>query len=239
MASTTNVIVINTIKYGESSLIVKCYTKERGLCSYMLKGIRSSKRKKNSIAYFQPLNQLLIEDNFKASNSLHHVKETQFRYQYQDLYQNVYKQSIAFFLAEVLSSCLMEEEKNEALFEFLTISFQWLDTHDDISNFHLLFLIQLTKYLGFYPIHHKSNYNYFDLMEATYSSNKPLKFGIDGEQLFFFNKLLGTNFDAISEVKMSQKMRQEILGVLIQYYELHLTGFKKPKSLEVLKSIFN
>ncbi|GAB1308228.1 DNA repair protein RecO [Urechidicola sp. KH5] len=239
MASTTKAIVINTVKYGESSLIVKCYTQERGMSSYMLKGVRASKRKKNNIAYYQPLNQLIIEDNYKPSNTLNHIKETQFSYQYQNLYFNVYKQSISFFLAEVLANCLKEEEANKLLFEFLTTAFQWLDTHDDISNFHLLFLIQLTKYLGFYPIQNKFNYEYFNLLEATYTPKKSLKYGIEGEQLSYFNRLLGTNFDTISSIKMSQKMRQEILSILIQYYELHLTGFRKPKSLEVLKSIFN
>ena len=54
----------------------------------------------------------------------------------------------------------------------------------------------------------------------------------------FFKSFLGINFDAINTIKMRKNNRQELLQSLVLYYELHLQGFRKPKSLAVLNEVF-
>jgi len=139
----------------------------------------------------------------------------------------------------VLNYSIQEEEENLPLYSYLESSFIWLDTHKNISNFHLVFLLNLTKYLGFYPELNNSNYNYFDLSEGGFTNQLPKFNFIKGDNLVAFNKLLGINFDTIDTIKFNSKNRQQVLFILIQYYELHLNGFRKPKSLEVLKALFH
>lgn len=238
MIENTKAIVINTIKYGETSLISTCYTKNCGIKTYMLKGILKSKKSKIKSAYFQPLMQLNLTANHNNKGALNSIRDIEIDHFYNSIYTNIKKQTIALFLAEILYYAIKEEEQNQSLYEYLETSFLWLDTHDNVSNFHLLFLLNLTKFLGFYPEMNLPNSNYFDLIEGNFTNINNFN-SVSGENLVQFKKLLGINFDVLHKIDFSAENRQTILFILIQYFELHLSGFKKPKSLNVLKSVFS
>jgi len=237
MIQTHKAIVLSSLKYGEADLIVKCYT-EIGLKSYMLKGILKQKKGRIASAYFLPLSQLELTANYPPQKQLFFIKEVGVAYPYQRIATDIVKQTIVVFLSEVLSSALKEEEANPSLFSYIETALQWLDTHEQTSNFHLLFLMNLTRHLGFYP-EFSGSMTYFDLVEGKFTNHFVSKHYISGEQLGYFKAILGTNFDALASVKFNKKSRQELLEILIEYFELHLSGFKKPKSLAVLKTIFS
>ncbi len=237
MIITTKAIVLTSIKFGESDLIVKCYTEE-GIKSYMLKHILKAKSKKLNKAYFQPLTQLSLTAVHNNKGNLNSIREARVYFVYTSLNQNIIKQTIAIFLSEVLSSALREEDPNPNLFEYLQTTFQWLETHDHVSNFHLLFLLNLTRHLGFYPETSKKNKGYFNLEEGYFTDLKPVATHIKGENLIAFKSLLGINFDVLDRLNFNVKARQSVLNDLIAYYEFHLPGFKKPKSLDILKDLF-
>lgn len=239
MQVTTKAIVLTSIKYGDTSLIVKVFTESDGLKSYLLRGVLASKKGKVKKALFQPLSQLEIVANHKNKGSLESIKEAKLHYHYQSLHTNIVKNALALFLAEMLANSIFEEETNKELFHYLEASLQWLDMHTEISNFHLFFLIVLTKFLGFYPDTDNIDAPYFDLQEGEFLSITSLNPSLSGENLMFFKSFLGINFDAISTVKMKKSNRQELLNSLVSYYELHLQGFRKPKSLAVLNEVFS
>lgn len=234
----TKAIVLTSIKYGDDDLIVKCFTEE-GVKSYLLKRIFRTKSKKINIAYFQPLTQLSISANHNKKGNLNSIQEARVSYLYQTVATDIYKQSIALFLAEVLSYSLREEEKNKPLFQFIETAFIWLDNHINTANFHLLFLLNLSKFLGFYPEMKERKALYFDLTEGLFTNYKPLNNYVSGKNLFLFKSLIGINFDVIERLQFNATMRTIVLDILLEYYELHLPGFKKPRSLNVLKEVFN
>lgn len=234
----SNAIVLNSLKYGDTSLIVRLYVKECGLTSFMLRGVLKSTKGKIRKAYFQPLTQLRISFNLNQKKTLHSLREAQVVNSYTSIPFDVVKQSIVMFLSEMISNAIKEEESNSGLFSYLESAFIWLDTHDSISNFHLLFLLNLSKYLGFYPEIKGKEMMYFDLQDGEFCMRPQSNAFISGEKLASFKKLLGINFDAIETVSFSKRERQTILKILIDYYELHLDGFRKPKSLHVLETIF-
>ena len=144
------------------------------------------------------------------------------------------------FLSEILSSSIQEEEENTVLFEYLETAFLWLDAHDKIANFHLLFLLNLTRFLGFYPdLVDQQTTTSFNLAEGSFSNGFTDKNAIVKTNLVLFKTLLGINFDEIEEVLFSKQERQALLQIIIRYFELHLDGFKKPKSLTILETIFS
>ncbi|MFS4445792.1 DNA repair protein RecO [Maribacter sp. 2307UL18-2] len=239
MQVTTKAIVLISLKYGDTSLIVKAFTASDGLKSYLLKGVLTSKRGKLKSAYFQPLSQLELVANHKNKGTLESIREVKVNYHYQTLHTDISKNAMALFLAEVLGNSVREEERNEPLFEFLEASLQWFDTHDAISNFHLYFLIRLTKYFGFYPDTNDMGTVCFDLQEGEFTNTPSLNPILTGENLSFFKRFLGINFDEVQRIKMNKTNRQELLKSLVLYYELHLQGFRKPKSLAVLNEVFS
>jgi len=229
--------VLTALKYGESDLIVKCFTEE-GVKSYLLKRILRTKSKKINVAYFQPLTQLRITANHNTKGNLNSIREAGINHLYQSISHNVFKQSMVLFLAEILAHSLFEEERNPELYEYIETALIWLDTHEKTSNFHILFLLNLTKYLGFYPETVNRNYAYFDLKEGIFTNNNPLNNSVSGEKLILFKSLIGINFDVIGQLGLNSRSRNIMIDILLDYYELHLPAFKKPKSLNVLKEVF-
>ncbi|WP_372746756.1 DNA repair protein RecO [Lutibacter sp.] len=238
MIEVTKAIVISTIKFGDTSLIATCYTEKSGIKAYLLKGVLSAKKGKIKPAYFQSLNQLILTANHNNKGTLNSIRDIEIVSFYQSLHSDIKKQTIALFLAEILYYSIKEEERNEALYSYLETSFLWLDTHNDISNFHLLFLLNLTKFLGFYPETNNFNSLYFDLVEGNFTNLRSSN-SVSGENLVQFKKLFGINFDALHLVQFNAINRQAVLAILIQYFEFHLSGFKKPKSFNVLKAVFS
>ena len=234
----TKAIVISSIKYRDTSLIVKLYTKEVGLVSYLLKGILKSKKGRLKSAYFLPLTQLKIIANHHEKRSLQNLKDAQVNFVYKSIHTSLPKQSIVLFLSEVLGNAIKEQENNIALYDYLENSLIWFDSHQDISNFHLVFLLNLTKFLGFYPDLSQSTKSGFHLQEGVFSNDHTNKNIISGNELMLLKRLLGTNFDELIELTLLKTERQKLLHILIQYFELHLAGFKKPRSLKVLETVY-
>ncbi|WP_394974582.1 DNA repair protein RecO [uncultured Croceitalea sp.] len=239
MQVTTKAIVLTSLKYGDTSLIVKVFTQADGLKSYLLKGVLASKKGKLKAAYFQPLTQLELTANHKNKGTLETIREVKIINPYKTLHTNIVKNSLVLFLAEMLSNSIQEEQQDESLYNYLEYGLNWLDFNEKIANFHLLFLMNLTKFLGFYPEESEGVNAYFDLQEGQFVSSPTLNPLIENENVTHFKKLLGINFDALKGIKIAKGNREPLLKSVILYFELHLHGFRKPKSLAVLNAVFD
>jgi DNA repair protein RecO (recombination protein O) len=239
MLITTKAIVLSKLKHKDYDLIVKCYTEQLGIVSFLLKGVLKSKKGHSKVAYFQLLSNLQLIAQHKDNRSLQTIKETRLNYVYASLHTNILKSAMIMFLAEVLSKTLKEEEKNDILFSYIETTLLWLDTHSEHSNFHLLFLLNLTKYLGFYPDTNNIENNFFNLKEGLFEFKKTSDYSISGDNLILLKLLLGTTFDGLSSVKINSKQRQSFLNMILLYFELHLGNFKQPKSLKIFNQVFH
>lgn len=233
----TKAIVISSLKYQEKSLIVKCFTQSDGLKSYFVPNAFSAKKSNQKIAYFQPLSILEIEANHKNKGTLEHFKEIKLAHAYQTISGDIIKSTIVMFLSEIIHHSIHEEEKNENLFEFLETAFLWLDAHDEMANFHLILMLEMTKFLGFYPDKSEMEFRFFDAKEGTFSDLQGVNCHSEQESVLF-KKLLGLKLDSDQKVFTGSE-RQILLKILLQYYTLHLEGFRNPKSFEVLKEVFS
>jgi DNA repair protein RecO (recombination protein O) len=232
----TKAIVLSSLKYQEKGLIAKCYTQQDGVKTYFVPNAFSGKKSNQKIAFFQPLTILEIEANHKNKGTLNHFKEIKIAYPYQTINNDIYKSTIVIFLSEVLSNCIQEEERNEDLFLFLETALTWLDTHDEPQNFHLILLIEITKFLGFYPDISTIDLPFFNTNEGNFTLFQGLQC-LSEHHTFLFKKLIHLKFDG-NQKQFSGTERQLLLQLLLDYYSIHLDGFRKPKSLDVLKEVF-
>jgi len=239
MLVSTKAIVISKLKYSDNDLIVKCYTEKLGIQTYLLRGVLKSKKGKIKSAYFQVLSQLEIVVNYRENRSLQSINDVKPQCIYESIHSNIAKSAIAMFLAEVLSSILKEEEENSILYKYLETTLLWLDANDEFTNFHLLFLLNLTKHLGFYPDLALSNLDYFNLEDGSFQAKKTNVNCISGEKLTILKQLLGIHFDALNSINVNSRKRQDFLNMIFLYFELHLGSLKKPKSLQVLNQVFS
>ena len=232
----TKAIVISSLKYHEKSLIVKCLTQSDGLKSYFVPNAFAAKKSAQKIAYFQPLSLLEIEANHKNKGTLEHFKEIKLAHAYQTISIDIVKSTIVIFLSEILHHSIHEEEKNENLFNFLESALLWLDAHNEMANFHLILMLEMTKFFGFYPDTTQSDLKFFDNKEGTFSPFQGTNC-LSEHETFLFKKLIDLKFDSDQKVFAGIE-RQILLKILLSYYTIHLDGFKKPKSLDVLKEVF-
>jgi DNA repair protein RecO (recombination protein O) len=233
----TKAIVLSAIKYQEKSLIVKCFTQSDGLKSYFVQSAFSGKKSNQKIAYFQPLTLLEIEASHKNKGTLEHFREIKLATPYRSINTDIIKSTIVIFLSEILHHSIREEEKNETLFSFLETALLWLDNHEETANFHLILLLEITKYLGFYPDTSEVDLPFFELNEGMFSQFHGISC-LSEHETFLFKKLIDLKFDSDQKVFAGTE-RQILLKILLDYYSVHLDGFKKPKSLEVLKEVFS
>ncbi|MFC2113594.1 DNA repair protein RecO [Bacteroidota bacterium] len=233
-------IVLHHIKYKESSAILYIYTDQFGRQAYLVNSIRGKKTKFSS-NLLQPLTLLEIEAYYKEGKDLQRLKEMRNYIPYRTIPIDHIKSSQVLFLAEVLYKVLREEEPNKELFEFLEHSLQLLDVSDDgMVNFHLIFLVQLTKFLGFYPENNFGGKNTgFDMRNGQFSDGTGIHPDyFDKSSSVLLNKLLETGFGKIMQISVNQDIRVKFLENMMDYYNLHIQGFGTLKSLSVLNEIY-
>jgi DNA repair protein RecO (recombination protein O) len=235
----TKAIVISNVKFGEADLIVKCFTLEKGVVSFMLKGIRKSKKGRMRVSLFQQLTLLEIEATYKENKNLQYLKEVKIDHPLQTLHTDIFKSTIVMFLAEVLKSSIQEEEKNESLFQFLKESLIYLDQVDSIKNFHLHFIVKLTSFLGFSPDQSSTDFPYFDMLNGVFQLKEYNTYSFNNTNSVLLKELIKLeNYGGAENLKLNQERRKSFLDFMMLYYELQLQGFRKPKSLEVLQQLF-
>ena len=239
MIDQTTAIVLHQIRYSESSLIIKLYTYDFGIQSYIVKGVRSSQRKKNHAALFQPLSQLQFTFRKNKRSPLSLFLEGKATPSYQTLHTNPLKISVVFFLSELLSQVLHEEESNPSQYEFLSQSLQFFDNEPDkFANFHLWFMLHLTKYLGFFPNIHSfdANHLYLDKKEGHYVSQENEN-TFSAEISHLFSIFLSQNLTDALKVNMNQNLRNKFLADIIALYQLHHYDISRIKSFKVLEEM--
>lgn len=233
----TKAIVISALKYQEKSLIVKCFTESDGLKSYFVRDAFSNRKSNQKIAYFQPLTILEIEAVHKNKGTLENFKEIKLAVAYNTISTDIIKSTIVIFLSEVLHHSIHEEEKNQNLFSFLEAALLWLDHHDEVSNFHLILLLETTKYLGFYPDNSDMDLKFFEMTEGIFTPFHGMT-SLTEHETSLLKRLMALKFDS-DQKTFAGIERQILLKIILDYYTFHLQGFRKPKSLDVLKEVFS
>ncbi len=239
MHVSTKALVLSKIRYKDNDLIVKCYTQDFGVSSYIIKSAFKTKKGKFRLAYFQPLSLLKIDAEHKDNRSLNYFRDIHLQYNYDSLHSNVIKSTMVMFLSEVLSNILKEEEQNLALYNFLETALILFDESETNTNFHLLFLVELTKYLGFYPELTHNNSTYFNLEQGKFQPNKTSIYCITGDNLKLLKLVLGIKFDTSKSIDINSTQKREFLSMILLYFKLHLDGFKQPKSVAILNQVFS
>jgi len=221
MLYNTRGIVLNYIKYGDTSIITKIYTEMFGLQTYIVNGVRKS-RSKNKMAFFQPLSLLEVVVYHHPKKDIQRISEVKFELHFQGIPFEIKKTSIAIFMAEVLNKTLKEEQEDLPLFQFVHQTIKTLDQQKQhIENYHLVFLIRLGRYLGIAPHAHESF-----LQEHQHPGH-----GEDEEVEKLFTG------ESPQAARISRKRRNEILDELLKFYGVYYSGLHHLKSIEILREV--
>ena len=226
-------IALSYLKQGESSIIAKIFTEEKGLQSFIVKGVRAKKAKKK-LGLFQPLQLLNINATHITKNSLQYISEISIAHNQVSDGIDMKKNFIYIFVAEVISKVLLETEKDKALFKFIWELKNDLSNFEKINqNFPLIFLIGLSEQLGFLPSKDQIDGDYFNLEFGEFTNNQQqLNHFIKKDNSYYLRKLLENK-----DINIPYKNRNEILLHLIQYYKLQHHELKNMTSHLIIESL--
>ena len=234
-------IVLHHINYGETSIILHLYTNHRGRISIIIPGAKGKKKNKR-IALYHNLSILDLEVYFKESRDLHQIREARAVIPLSGITSDPVKSTVSLFLSEILYRSIREEESNPELFSFLENSILYLNIAEKgIANFHLYMLVHLTRFLGFFPVdNHHSEDDWFNLRAGRFSSFPPESSSrLNQEPSALLAKILRSNLEEASGIKLNQTQRNDLLTGMLNYYNMHLDGMGEIQSYRVLKEIFD
>lgn len=240
MIAKTKAIVLHQIKYSDSGIVAQMYTRKSGRQSFLVRGMRNRKCGRHNVL-FQPMVILDLVTYHKESRSMQMLKEFSVSYAPAGIYADTYKNCIAIFLSEVLTSVLREESANEPLFDYIEESIIYFDRSvAGISNFHIAFLSSLSGFLGFEPGRRNSHCErYFDMLNGRFVSQPPPHGHYSIPEISdVLADFFSASFDSAARITLSGKMRNEVLETILRYFSLHLPGLKKINSIGVMKEIF-
>lgn len=238
MILTSSGIVLSTVRYTGSSVIARVYTQVKGLRSFMVR-IGKGKSALQKMALLQPLSIIELSFSDDDRKKLPNLRSLERETALTTIPFDPVKTCIALFVSEIISRAIEEEEPNSEMFKFLKNCVLQLDDESDSpANFHLKFLLEFTRFLGFYPNSEFTNGSRFDLTEGEFITHDPVHpYHLSAELSAKFHMLLSIGMSAYSNVKISNSERRELLQKLIDYYRLHLDGMKEIKSHKVLEEI--
>lgn len=234
-------IVLCTFRYNDIRNIVHIYTEQNGRMSFLVPATHSKKSAVNTLL-FQPLSLVEFESEIKPNSNLHPIKESRLWQPFSSIPYDPYKSSIALFLSEFLFKALKEEGRNDALYSYVVNSIIWLDTCDkNFANFHLVFLMRLSRFLGLYPnVDDYIGGAYFDLLNACFTIEQPLHgMFVRPEEAASIVNLMRMRYETMHLFAMNRNERNRCLDIINEYYSLHLPDFPELKSLAVLKELFS
>ncbi len=235
---TYNGVLIRTIKYGDSSLILKVFTEEEGVKSFITS--RKKSKSKTNTALLQPLALIEIAA-YHSKGDLHRAREIKNTHLLLDIRSNMMKGAIVQFLNELLAHVLNEPDPYPQLYQFIVDSLNWLDATEEYANFHLVFLIEMAGILGFHPDNNITpSTPVFDLQEGRYVSTSEISDASLPEELNeVWSELIDCTFESANDFKPGVEKRRALLKELVRYYHLHANCPGELRSLEVLEEIFS
>ena len=234
MKKTSRGLIIQRFSYSETSLIVHCFTETEGLKSFLFQG---AKKKKGVVLL--PLSPIEFSYYQKDEGQLAKMTDATLYQSFATIPFDPVKSTVVFFQVEILVNVLHVGVVDKHLFEFLVGELAWLDEHNNLANYPIYWLLEISQQLGFYPLKTEENTTYFDLENGEFLSYIPSNFTYkSGREVDVLGSLLSLPKDVILNFSLPKDLRKQVLQLLLVYFKYHIPNFNPTNSLEVIESIW-
>lgn len=239
----TRGLVLRTVKYGETSLVVTIYTELFGLQSYLVSGVRTSSKKGPGKAnLMQPSAILDLVVYHNDLKNLQRVREFHWGVLYKHIFFDILKNAVALFMVELLQKCIKQPEPNPDLFYFVEDAFVHLDTSEgtEVANYPLFFLLHLAGFFGFrIQDIYNDGMSILDLQEGMFVAEHPQHpYILEGNDSYIVAQLLRVRHpEELREFPLNQETRRRLLRAFQAFYALHVPDFGEMRTLMVLQTV--
>lgn len=240
MLTKTRAIVLHSVKYGDEKTIVDMLTADFGRLSFVCRLPKTQKGKLKK-QFFQPLTMLSIELDYRQGGALQHLRDVRMTHPFSSIPFDAAKLSISLFVAEFLLHATRGEQQNEALFQYVEHSIEWLDGQSrSFANFHLVFMMRMSRFIGFFPnLEDYREGDCFDLRSGTFVAVKPSHADfVEAVEASRIGLLMRMGFESMHLFRLTRQERNRCAELILKYYRLHVPNFPELKSIGILKELF-
>lgn len=226
MIINTSAVVLKSFPYGETSLIARCYTKDHGKVSVIVKGAR--RKKSPMAAYFQPMNYLDIVYYYRHTRSLQSLSKASFVEIWSDLNQDLKKIAHGLAVIELTEKTNTDNDPHPELFyELVSVLKAFNSSNLRLNLIFWYYQIKLLTILGFKPDFHQ-------LDQGNVKFPNPFA-GPNSQNIL--ENLNDNTIDLISNITANSQDRKAISEYLTAFISYHFEGLEELKSFSVLKQI--
>ncbi len=229
-------VVLHTMKYGDTGLVAWVLTDVGGRRSYMVQGVRSSRGHGSRAALLQPMFLVQFEGVSSPRAEMHRFRELHAAVPLRSIPFDVRKSTVSLFMAEMLYRLVREVEANSPLFDFVWGAVCDLDSLDDpgaVANFHLRFMVGLSRHLGFYPGNEWSPGWWFDIREGLFTPVEP-----HGARFSRENAALLAHFMVGGPLQLNRNQRADFMNAMLAHFGYHLDAVRDIRSVDILREVF-
>ena len=228
MIINTPAIVLKSFPYGETSLITRCFTKEKGKVSFIVRGARSKKSSKFS--HFQPMSYIDIIYNHKPKNELQTISKVNFREFWSKILEDLRSITFSMTILDMTEKALPLEDPLPNLFDTLKDVLRSFNTKKEDPNLLFWFYeCALLTNLGFTPTLDKIEVPGLIVPDPNRGPNS-------GTVLA---SLLSGNISKLPNDIVTQEDRSVISDYLWNLLCYHCEGMEKIKSMSTTRKILS
>ena len=234
-------IVLRTVKYSDNDMMVDMFTNMRGRTTFCVHLARKS-RSLSPASLWRPLSLVEFDTDIRPNRTVNNIKNARALTDYKEINASLEKSCQVLFMAEVLYHALKNEPRNRALYDFVNLSMQWLELAEQgFANFHIVFTVQLTRFLGIFPNLDTYYPNaVFDMMEGNFTPlPPPHAYCLQPPETEALPVLARLKYNTMRRLRWSRAQRGRYLKLLNDYYRLHIPSFPELKSIDVLTEVFD
>ena len=231
-------IVLSSVKYGDSSLVVNVLTRDDGRRAFIVPARRSS-RHVNVAAMLMPLSQIEFEPLLRRKNAMPRLAEPHLAFPYTSIHSDNVKRQVCFFIAELLVKSIPDDVPDPLLFDFVAQSLQAFDVNLPAPyNFHIFFMLNLSDFLGFGPDRQRTACSVFDLQAGVWTSSLPFhQHLLSGRMADLWHAFASADPLALDQISLSRQERHDLIDALQDFYALHHPGFRQLQCPDFLASL--
>lgn len=232
-------IILKTQDYTDNRKIVCVFSKERGYMTFISPSF-VFKRNDSRTAICMQIAEIECYDNLRGG--LCKLKAIAPLVNNASVYLDVYKMNIALLWSEVLNLLLKKEPKNDALFDFIRYSVEYLNTTSgDTANFNLFFFYRLATLMGFRI--HTETYRedfVFNVNDGNFASaDSGISFVSGPNAAKAIYRLCTCTVEELKEIPLNRQSRGTLLDIVLLFFSVHLNLDFNIKTIQVLREIFH
>lgn len=241
MITQTQVIILKTVDYQESSKIITVLSKEHGKIALIARGVKKPKSKLSGLIDLG--NILDVVYYYKSTRGVQSLTEASIFYSNHNFRIDFERASILYAALELVGQLVHENEVNETVFSFLSKFIQWIGEEEAIEASIFCYVqIRCTELCGFAIDNKDADLTkdvYLNISDGTISNaiDSELSYKLTVLQARFLKESITSKQRSVFSLGLKDLELKQLIRHLDVYFKYHIEGYKERRSDSIFEQM--